>query len=1380
MTYLQLREAFRKAYLRMFFALSLVLVTAIQIAAAQNSGNVHEKVSQRVIDTFASGNSQDLIVVFDDKEAQIEGATLQSLTGLPAHHSRIIEQKAARYTETKQRVLSGFDSHEAVDLKQYSHLPVGYIRIHSKNALDKLLTSPDVVGVYANEVKKIVLAESLPLIGQPQVAAQGATGAGTTVAVLDTGTDYTRAAFGSCTSPGVPVNCKVNAAVDFAASDGQLDSNGHGTNVAGIVLGVSPGTRIASLRIFGADGRGADTVILDAINWSIQNKSVYNIVAMNLSLGASTKNTSQITSGPYYTAFANARAAGILPIVAAGNDGFSNGLASPGAVLGAVSVGAVYDSAMGQMNWGPPSRCSDTTTAADKVTCFSNSASFLTLLAPGSQITAAGITESGTSQATPHVAGAVAVLRAAFPAETLDQIVVRLTNGVMVTDSRNDITKPRLQLQMALGNSTSCTYSLSETGRSFGADSSSGTVAVTTTPGCTWTAAPSMSDSSWITVTSGGNGSGNGTVSYSVAANPNSASRSGAVTVAGQTYTITQTGSVGTETNILLNPGFESGPVSWNASTTNGLPVITAYLNPASNNGWYAWLCGYDTCADNLSQDVHIPSDAQNAYVRFKYKITTQETSSSIAYDKMTVRIYSPPEAATYTYWTLSNLDATSDWVSTTHYDASAFKGQTIRLQFSATTDAGLATDFLVDDVALMVSGARPDTQPPSVPSGLTASALSSSAVNLTWGAATDNVGVAAYKVYRGGTLAATLGTVTTYRDTGLTASTRYTYTVAACDGAGNCSAQSGGATVLTPNLLTDTQPPTVPAGLTAIAVSTSAINLAWTASMDNVAVLNYKIYRNGTLEKVQGNVISYSDVELTPSTRYSYTVSACDTAGNCSAQSSAVIATTYSPSPMLSAVVFSGPSTYQVNGNSVNVTIDKIANNSSSGHSGSLRIELWALAAPYFGGSVTGYITASKRTDSINGLADNLAAGQYFHNISLNLPYTAPPATHSNYALFLEEYDSIKCTTADNFCIIDYLNYHETQSPTVPAGLTATALSNSQISLAWNAATDNVGVTTYRVSRNGSMVTLLGNVTTSIDDGLSASTRYSYTVSACDAVGNCSVESTSASATTNSAPDTVAPTVPTGLSATAVSSTKINLTWNTSTDTIGVTAYNVYSNSNLVATLGPTTSTSRSVVPSTTYRYTVSACDAAGNCSAQCSPAIVTTPASTDSQAPTVPTGLTATAISDNSIHLSWLAATDNVGVTNYTIYRGATVLASVGTVTSYSDTGLRNSTVYSYSVSACDGTGNCSAQSTAASASTGTSALSGGDVNNDNIINVFDALLTLQYAVGLYHPIDETTFKTAADVAPLENNKPKGDGKVDVFDALAVLRHAVGLDAW
>jgi subtilisin family serine protease len=114
-------------------------------------------------------------------------------------------------------------------------------------------------------------------------------------------------------------------------------------------------------------------------------------------------------------------------------------------------VGAVYDA-----NWGGPytwsSGCTDTATAPDGIPCFSDSASYLTMLAPGAFITAAGIQMAGTSQASPHVAGAVAVLRSAFPADTLDQTVNRLTaGGVPVTDPRNGVATPRLDLSASVG-----------------------------------------------------------------------------------------------------------------------------------------------------------------------------------------------------------------------------------------------------------------------------------------------------------------------------------------------------------------------------------------------------------------------------------------------------------------------------------------------------------------------------------------------------------------------------------------------------------------------------------------------------------------------------------------------------------------------------------------------------------------------------------------------------------------------------------------------------------------------------------------------------------------------------------------------------------------
>lgn len=185
-----------------------------------------------------------------------------------------------------------------------------------------------------------------------------------------------------------------------------------------------------------------------------------------------------------------------------------------------------------------------------------------------------------------------------------------------------------------------------------------------------------------------------------------------------------------------------------------------------------------------------------------------------------------------------------------------------------------------------------PDTIAPAVPAGLSATPSGAAQVDLVWAATTDNVGVKGYNVFRDGMLVARLGDVTNYRDTALAAATEYRYTVSAWDAAGNSSAQSP-AVVVTTLPMPDTEAPTTPTGLTATAVGGSQINLAWTASTDNVGVTSYKVYRGGILVATLGNQASYIDTALNAATNYSYQVAACDAAGNCSARSAPATATT-------------------------------------------------------------------------------------------------------------------------------------------------------------------------------------------------------------------------------------------------------------------------------------------------------------------------------------------------------------------------------------------------------------------------------------------------------------------------------------------------------
>jgi chitodextrinase len=259
-----------------------------------------------------------------------------------------------------------------------------------------------------------------------------------------------------------------------------------------------------------------------------------------------------------------------------------------------------------------------------------------------------------------------------------------------------------------------------------------------------------------------------------------------------------------------------------------------------------------------------------------------------------------------------------------------------------------------------------------------------------------------------------------------------------------------------------------------------------------------------------------------------------------------------------------------------------------------------------------------------------------------------------------------------------------DTQAPSVPANLTATPASSFQVNLSWVASNDNVGVTGYEIYRDGALLTTRTGTTYS-DTTVVPGQSYSYRVRALDAAGNRSAFGNTATATPP-IPDTEAPASPANLAADATGPFNVNVSWDASSDNVGVTGYEIYRDGALLTTKTTTTHSDTTVVPGRIYSYEVRALDAAGNRSAFSAPA---TARPVDTQAPAAPANLAASAPSSSQVNLTWSAAGDDVGVTGYEVFRnGAYLAAAAGT--GYTDSTVSFSVTNSYQVRALDGAGN------------------------------------------------------------------------------------------
>lgn len=386
------------------------------------------------IEDFFEGNEEaDVIVVLKE-----DYSALQEYGISDYRNEDNFEMKKMMVRAQQERVLGELkpkkkDAQEAQQSKEEYGIKIknryatvnGFAGKIKKSSYQKLKDSPRVLKIIKNGVKRFSLDASVPLVNATNVwrlvySGVNVTGKGQSVCVIDSGIDYTHPSLGNCTTSSFIVgNCsKVIAGYDLKNNDSDpIDDQGHGTHVAGIIAstnatyrGVAPEAALVALKVCDNSlfGNCRDDDIISAIDWCVNNASIFNISVISMSLGSvqlfADYCDEQSSELPYKIAIDNAVARNISVVVATGNDESTSGIASPACIRNATAIGS--------------------STKSDAISSFSNRNSITDLMAPGSSIrstvpmgncincdSSGFATFSGTSMATPHASGVFALLQ---------------------------------------------------------------------------------------------------------------------------------------------------------------------------------------------------------------------------------------------------------------------------------------------------------------------------------------------------------------------------------------------------------------------------------------------------------------------------------------------------------------------------------------------------------------------------------------------------------------------------------------------------------------------------------------------------------------------------------------------------------------------------------------------------------------------------------------------------------------------------------------------------------------------------------------------------------------------------------------------------------
>ncbi len=324
--------------------------------------------------------------------------------------------------------------------KNYDNINAIALRVN-QNDIKKIIKDKNLKSISLDKKFKLLLDSSKNVVEVDRVWDKlvdgvNLTGSGS-VCVLDTGVDYNH----------TDLIERVVLGPDYVNDDSDpMDDHGHGTHVGGIISsqneiykGIANGGNIIAVKVMDSGGGGVESDILAGIDWCINNKDLYNISVISMSIGTSQLFSEECDSlDPPFTNLVNeAVNQGMIVVSAAGNDYSSSSLPLPACISNIISVGAVDDS--------------------DNIASFSNSADFLDLLGPGISITSSYLgnsfkTYSGTSMATPHVSAAVLIVEQYAELENLNVSVIDVlkNSGVNVLDGRNGLEFPRINIFRAL------------------------------------------------------------------------------------------------------------------------------------------------------------------------------------------------------------------------------------------------------------------------------------------------------------------------------------------------------------------------------------------------------------------------------------------------------------------------------------------------------------------------------------------------------------------------------------------------------------------------------------------------------------------------------------------------------------------------------------------------------------------------------------------------------------------------------------------------------------------------------------------------------------------------------------------------------------------